>query len=330
MLEVRPATSDADLAEVARIVSLVSPDAPITIEEMRWSDAKYPGGQRFVAWLDGVAVGAGGAGRVYMFPPEFEGLWGNISVLPEHRRRGVGSALLARLSDVAREAGKTMLMGRTTSDRPEAIEFLEHRSFHEYERMKVVRLELDGLSLPPVEPPAGVTISSLAEHPELVPGVYDVARETLPDIPGDGPMPPATLEEFRVRDVDRPTIPPGGFVIGLDVATGRVIGYANLMLVPGNPGLAWHGMTGVARAWRGRGVALALKRATIVWAMANGLEALEGANDIDNAQMRAVNKRLGYQPQPDEVGVRGPLWPPKPGDRKPTGLGSEAARVGDR
>ncbi len=312
MIEVRPATTDEDLATVARIVTTVSPDNPTSIEDMRWSDDKYPGGRRFVAWLDGVPAGAGGAGRIYMFPPDFDGLWGNISVLPDLRRRGVGTTLLAALSDVAREAGKTMLMGRTTSDRPDAIDFLEHRGFREHERMKVVRLELAGASRPVVAAPEGLVISSLEEHPELVPGVYEVAREALPDIPGEGPMAPDTLDEFRTRDIDRPTIPRGAFVLGIDTATGAVVGYANLMLVPGNPKVAWHGMTGVARAGRGRGVATALKRATIAWAIDNGLEALEGANDVVNAPMRAVNRRLGYQPQPDEVGFRGPLAPPAP------------------
>jgi RimJ/RimL family protein N-acetyltransferase len=173
--------------------------------------------------------------------------------------------------------------------------------------MKVVKLELANLERPPIEPPRGVTISSLEAHPELVPGVYDVAREALPDIPGDGPEAPATLEEFRTRDVDRAIIPAGGFVIAIDDATGRVAGYANLMLVPGRATIAWHGMTAVARAWRGRGLARALKAATIAWALDNGLEALEGSNDIDNAAMRAVNRRLGYQPEPDEIQFRGPL-----------------------
>lgn len=317
MIEVRPATTDEDLAEVVRIVTTVSPDSPTSVEDMRWSDEKYPGGMRFVAWLDGVAAGAGGAGRVYMFPPSFEGLWANISVLPEHRRQGIGSALLAALSDVARDAGKTMLMGRTTSDQQDAIDFLEHRGFNEHERMKVVRLDLAGVSPPIEDAPEGLLISSLEVHPELVSGVYEVAKEALPDIPGEGPMAPETLDEFRTRDVDRPTIPAGGFILGIDRSTGAVIGYANLMLVPGNPKVAWHGMTGVARAWRGRGVATALKRATIAWAIANGLEALEGANDIVNAPMRAVNRRLGYQPQPDEVGFRGPLAPPSGGAAAP-------------
>jgi RimJ/RimL family protein N-acetyltransferase len=175
--------------------------------------------------------------------------------------------------------------------------------------MKVVRLTLAGLSPPELAPPAGVVISSLAEHPELVHGVYEVALEALPDIPGDGPEAPDTFEEFRVRDVDRPTIPSDGFMIAIDSAAGRVIGYANLMLVPGNPNVAWHGMTGVVRDWRGRGVASALKRATLTWALASGLEALETANDEVNEPMRAVNRRLGYLPQPDEVEFRGPLWP---------------------
>jgi GNAT superfamily N-acetyltransferase len=307
MLEIRPATTDDELAHIARIAAVVWPASPVSVDEMRWQEQTYPGGRRFIAWLDGTPVGAGGAGRAYSFPPDFPGFWSNLSVLPAHRRQGIGGALLAAASGVARDAGKTMLVGTTTSDRTDSIDFLEHRGFREHERMKVVKLDLAGLEPPAIEPPPGVTISSLEAHPDLVPSVYDVAREALPDIPGDGPEAPATLEEFRTRDVDRTIIPAGGFVIAIDDATGRVAGYANLMLVPGRATVAWHGMTAVARAWRGRGLARALKAATIAWALDNGLEALEGSNDVDNAPMRAVNRRLGYQPEPDEIQFRGPL-----------------------
>lgn len=307
MLEVRPATTDADLAHVARIVTTVSPDNPTSVEDMRWQDAQYPGGQRFLAWLHDVAVGAGGAGRAYSWPEDYPALWGNVSVLSEHRRRGAGSAILVAISAVAREAGKPMLMGRTTADRVESIEFLEHRGFHEHERMKVVRLDLRGVQAAAKAPPAGVRITSLEAAPELVEGVYAVALGALPDIPADGPMAPGTLAEFRARDVDRSSIPPGGFAVAIDATTGTPIGYANLMLVPSNPDVAWHGMTAVARVWRGRGVATALKQATIAWAIGHGLEAIETANDTDNVPMRAVNKRLGYLPLPDEVYFRGPV-----------------------
>jgi GNAT superfamily N-acetyltransferase len=77
--------------------------------------------------------------------------------------------------------------------------------------------------------------------------------------------------------------------------------------VPGSTTVAWHDMTAVRAAWRGRGVATALKRATIGWAIEHGLTALDTGNDEDNAAMRAVNARLGYEPLPDELTYRGPL-----------------------
>lgn len=77
------------------------------------------------------------------------------------------------------------------------------------------------------------------------------------------------------------------------------------MFRPGTTTVAWHDMTAVVRHWRGRGLAGALKRATIVWALDHGLEALETGNDDANAPMRAVNARLGYKPLPDEITMRG-------------------------
>ena len=66
-------------------------------------------------------------------------------------------------------------------------------------------------------------------------------------------------------------------------------------------------MTAVRRTWRGRGLATTLKLATIAWAIDHGLTALETGNDEANAPMRAVNARLGYQPLPDSVILRGAL-----------------------
>ena len=102
-------------------------------------------------------------------------------------------------------------------------------------------------------------------------------------------------------------------MIAVDAASDEVIGYASLIMVPGSETVAWHDVTGVLRAWRGRGIATALKRATIAWAIQHGLTALETGNDEANAGMRAVNARLGYQPLPDEVMMRGPLYLPGAG-----------------
>ena len=185
-IAVRTAADDTDLATIARIVNLVSPEETTSVEELRWADATYPGGVRLLAELDGVVVGASTVGRIYVYPPEFDGYWGSIDVLPAARRQGVGSALLRAISEVAREAGKSWLHIPAIESRPEGIAFLEHRGFVEYERQKAVRLDLTGLEPPIARPPDGVTITTLAERPDLVAGVHDVAVEAFVDIPGGG------------------------------------------------------------------------------------------------------------------------------------------------
>jgi GNAT superfamily N-acetyltransferase len=66
-------------------------------------------------------------------------------------------------------------------------------------------------------------------------------------------------------------------------------------------------MLAVRRAWRGRGIASALKAAQIVWALDNGLTELRTGNEERNTPARAVNAKFPYTPLPDQVLYRGPL-----------------------
>lgn len=300
---------DADLAAFVAIVNETTPEEANSVDNLHWEDTTYPGAARFLAEQDGRPVGAASVARIYMYPADFDGLWVHVNVLPEARRQGIGSRLLEIVSERALAAGKTTLHIPASADRPEAIDFLVHRGFEEYERSKIIRLVLAGLVVPPIDLPAGISLTTMADRPDLVEGVHTLAIEAFADIPGGGePIAAGSLAEFRLREVDRPNIPQGAFMIATDAATGVVIGYASLILLPGPAGVAWHDMTAVARAWRGRGLAGALKRATIGWAIANGLEVLETGNDVDNAPMLAVNARLGYAPGADRVILRGPLF----------------------
>ena len=305
---IRPVTSAADLSALVALTNAETPDDPTSREELRWSDATYPGTSRFLAEVDGRVVGAATVGRIYVFPPEYPALWATIVVAADARRQGTGGALLRTVSERAHDAGKTGLHLRAWEARPEGIAFLEHRGFTELERARMVRLELAGLPAPAIAMPEGVLLATLATRPDLVVGVHAVALEIFDDIQGgDEPMAVGDLAEFRGRNVDRPGIPPDAFMIALDATSDQVVGYACLLMVPGSATVAWHDMTGVRRAWRGRGIATELKRATIGWAIQHGLDALETGNDEANAGMQAVNARLGYQPLPDEVIMRGPL-----------------------
>jgi GNAT superfamily N-acetyltransferase len=305
---IRPATSDdAELQRFAAVVNEVTPENPTDLEELRWQDANYRG-QRFVAEVGGEPVGVATTGQIYSYRPDFERWWVTVLVREAHRRQGIGSALLVAGSRAARAAEKTGLQTSVSERHADGLVFLQHRGFVEFDRYRMVELDISRIPKPDIGQPPGVEITTLGARPELVVGVHAVAEVAFPDIPhADEPIQAGSLEEFRKRDVDRTGIPPDAFHIALDAGTGEVIGYASLMRIPGRGDAAWHDMTAVAPAHRGRGIATALKRATIAWAIDAGMRVLETGNDVDNAPMRAVNASLGYRPIPDEVGMRGPL-----------------------
>jgi GNAT superfamily N-acetyltransferase len=93
------------------------------------------------------------------------------------------------------------------------------------------------------------------------------------------------------------------------LADAEVIGYAKFSLTDAQPKTAYHDLTGVKRAWRGRGVAGALKRAEIRWAKENGYEKASTMNEERNAPIRKLNERYGYRPASGRIFVRGPLAP---------------------
>ncbi len=86
--------TDEDYAAIAALTNAVTPEDPTSVESMRWADATYPGGERWIAETDGRAVGVGTVGRIYMYAPDFDAFWATIHVHPDARRAGVGGALL--------------------------------------------------------------------------------------------------------------------------------------------------------------------------------------------------------------------------------------------
>lgn len=104
-----------------------------------------------------------------------------VFVLRELRRRGVGSALYAALSLEARRLEKTGLDTFARADDTEAAGFLERRGFVETGRMQKVVLDLDRLDRPVEQGlPEGIVVATLADRPELLRGMYEVALEAAP------------------------------------------------------------------------------------------------------------------------------------------------------
>ena len=91
------------------------------------------------------------------------------------------------------------------------------------------------------------------------------------------------------------------------VAGEEVVGYAKFSLAKAQPTVAHHDLSAVKRAWRGRGVARALKAAQINWAIANGYAELHTRNEERNEPIRRLNARFGYRPGIGRIYLVGPL-----------------------
>ena len=171
-------------------------------------------------------------------------------------------------------------------------------------RNSLLVLDLDSVEARAVDPPRGIEIVTWAERPELARGVYAVACEAYPDIPGNEEDEMPAFERWLSDDMQGGGDRPEATFAAL--AGDEVVGYAKFSLSQARPDVAFHDITAVKRAWRGRGVAGALKRAEIAWAKRRGYARLETQNEVRNAAIRRLNERHGYRLEPGVVVLRGP------------------------
>ena len=230
---------------------------------------------------------------------------GSVAVVPDGRRGGVGSSLLDALSAWARALGYVDLMGPVKETDDVSLAWATRRGFVEIGRNSLLALDLTRASRPAVAPPPGIEIASWAERPDASEGMYAVAREAYPDVPGEEDAEVAPFDEWLAMDMQGAGDRPEATFVAL--SDGEVVAYAKLSLSLARPTVAMHDMTGVRRDWRGRGIARALKAAEIAWALDNGYERLETQNEERNEPIRRLNERYGYVIEPGSVTVRGPI-----------------------
>ena len=303
MIEIVAGT--ADTVAAAQIMTTVRRWIVVEPEAIEHSRATVPMFHDWLALLDGEPVGAGSC-SLNLGMEEDTAAFAVACVLPRSRGHGVGTAIYRQVSEHARSLGKSELMTWGYEDDAGGVAFAALHGFVVVRRKPALRLVLDGCPRPAVDLPEDIVITSLAESPELAEGVWETASEAMPDIPFDSvPMSAGSLEAFVARSFAGPRyIPEATFVA---VREGEVVGYAQLAWMSRASGIADHAMLAVRRAWRGRGIAKALKARQIMWALDNGLTELRAGNDELNASARAVNANFAYTPLPDQVGYRGPL-----------------------
>lgn len=284
---IRRAETDADLASWCEVWNAITPREPNELETVKRRLERQPERLYLVAFEGDEAVGLGFCGPSQS--PERTAIV--VCVLPEHRRRGVGSELLDLVVAHAAQLERPQISGMVFEDDPDSIAWVTNRGFEESQRQVELSREVGPREAEP-NPPDGIELVELDESRHEA--AYEVWAECFPDMPVSPPISVPTYEEWLEEEVSGP-------ITFLALDAGRVVGAAALL--ERVDGLAEHGLTAVRRSHRGREIATALKQALIHWAAANGYRELTTWTQDGNAAMQAVNLKLGYRPRPAVINV---------------------------
>jgi mycothiol synthase len=293
--EIRVAKAGADLeAYVAVWNAAVPGDTPAVVEQQRDRLEREPRRLYLLAEQDGRPIGCGFAGpsdaaeRGFLAP----------RVLPDARRRGIGTTLIVELASHLERLGFATAGAHVDGNDAGSLAFARRFGFEEVDR-QVEQVRTIGEESP-VEPPRGVTFVTIAERPELLRAAYPLGVEGWSDMATSDAV-TISLEDWLAEEA---TFPEGSFVA---LADGEIVGYSGLCRHGDDATTAEDGLTVVRRDWRRRGLATALKRAELAWASANGIREIVTWTQRGNDGMRAANERLGYVYRCVSLNMRGPI-----------------------
>jgi mycothiol synthase len=290
MIEVRAAESDADLEAFIRIRRTLLPnESGGTVALLRADLAANPDRHFYVAELDGEVVGSG----LISLSDLRDRFSVKVRVLPQARRRGVGTALLRQLINHA--TGDKV---GTHLEEEESRPFAERFGFRETDR-QVEQVKHLGDETDPPPLPDGIEVVTVAERPSLLREAYPLACEGYSDMALERPA-QISLETWLREEA---TLPDGSFVA---LAGGEIVGWSGLVQHD-NDGVAEDGLTVTRRDWRHRGLATTLKRMELAWAAEHGFREVVTWTQQGNEGMRSINELLGYEYRDVSITMVAPL-----------------------
>ena len=286
---IRPIETDGDLERWVAIRNAVVPNEPTSVEATR--AAADP--ERLLLLAGdagcGVAERSGFGGRAFIA----------VRVLPEQRRRGIGTALYLELAKHGRSLGLEGVNAFVYADEPHSIAFAEQLGLTEVDyQLEQIRVVGDEPVPAPID---GIVVESLdGRREELLEAVWPIALEGYADLPVPGEV-TYKLETWMREEATRPA---GSFVAW---DNGEPIGYAGLMEHANGTATAENGLTVVRRDHRQRGIGRLLKLSQLHWASGAGVLEIVTWTQKGNEAMQALNRSIGYVDKSKVITFQGPL-----------------------
>lgn len=236
--------------------------------------------------------------------------WTNIRVKPEYSSQGIGSLLYQQLMHDLQELGAARAWIGTHETTPNGICYLERRGFTEVIRswpfmldIRTFEMERHRAALDRMKA-QGITITTLAQEchndPACLQKLYELHTQITRAIPlPEHPHPEPGLDWFERYSRSSPSALPEAYFIAKHGT--RYVGESSMQRLDHAPHELHQKTTGVHTDYRGCGIALALKVATIQYALEQGYTHISTAVESNNPSMLAINAKLGFTKAPGMI-----------------------------
>lgn len=304
-ITLRPLDADRDLAEIAPLLA-AHDEEPLTEDSLRQDLYQDPQRLRHKVaenehgelmgfyWTYHSKVEPG---RVYL----------SLVVKPGQRGQGAGRLLYADMEQAVQGQAR-LLSAQVWDTSPESRAFIERRGFVERSHSIAMSLDLIGFDDRPYTAlitrleDAGFYFTSLqglgntVEAQRQLFALNDATSLDIPDANGEHPW--ASFEDFQQHVCGASWYIPAGQKVVIDSATGSWAGMSAITRFAGAD-YAYNLHTGVARAYRGRKLAQAVKVTALRYAYQElQVETVRTHHNSKNAPIIAIDRKFGYVPLP--------------------------------
>lgn len=307
--------SDADYEAAVAVWNAYWPDYLETVAEWKsWHATRNKElfQQRLLGELDGqvICYAEWGEPTHADYPGKYN--W-EFFVHPDHDFETNARQIFDHIMAGLNERNPTKFSTFTRTDKVDYINFISERGYKLAQTEPCSLLDVTTFDTAPFQgivdkvADTGIKMYAAAElkasDPKWKEKLYELTWEISQDVPSTDPVKKTPFEVYSAKLDDPVVTPLDTRYVAVDTTTasdndlGTYTALSNLSYNKVNPTRGHTGLTGVARAYRRKGIATAIKVYALARAKADGIEVIDTGND-ENNPMLDLNIRLGFKPGP--------------------------------